>query len=315
MFDADSAGLIADAFDLGDGAVMSSGPVARGEQGQVWQLRTSSGTWAVKEAFRPVDAAELTAAADFAAAAAVFGVISPAPRRDRDGHLATSIGTAVVQVGQWVELLPPDLLLDPGAVGRAVAGIHRTRLPAIGQADPWFSDPVGAAEWADLERRLSHAGAPFAADFARMRPEFAALDDWVQPPTELWTCHRDLWADNLRQTVTGEICVIDWQDCGPADPTYELACMLVEFGDGQPERLRALHESYVDSGGPARVRTRADFSMLIAQLGHICRIACLDWLDPAARSTDRDHSAARFAEFVEHPYSRASLDAILQAVS
>ena len=63
------------------------------------------------------------------------------------------------------------------------------------------------------------------------------------------------------------------------------------------------------------MRTRGDFSMLIAQLGHICRIACLDWLEPAARSTDRNHSAARFAEFVEHPYSRASLDRILLAIS
>ena len=122
-----------------------------------------------------------------------------------------------------MDLLPPDLLLDPRAVGRAVAGIHRTRLPATGPADPWFSDPVGAAEWEELERRLLDSRAPFAADFARLRPEFAAMDDWVRPPRELWTCHRDLWADNLRQTVDGEVCVIDWQDCGPADPTYELA--------------------------------------------------------------------------------------------
>ena len=314
MLDADTAGLIADAFDLGDGAVLSSGPVARGEQGQVWQLTTSTGPWAVKESFRPVDPAELTAAADFAAAAAALGVFSPTSRRDRDGHLSRSIGSASVQVGQWVDLLPPDPLLDPRAVGRALAGIHRTRLPAIGPDDPWFSDPVGAEEWEDLERRLVDAEAPFAADFARLRPEFAALDEWVRPPAELWTCHRDLWADNLRQTVTGEVCVIDWQDCGPADPTYELACLLVEFAGEQPKRVAALHESYVDSGGPARVRGRADFSMLIAQLGHICRIACRDWLDPAARSTDREHSAARFTEFVERPYSRASLDAILQAL-
>ena len=54
--------------------------------------------------------------------------------------------------------------------------------------------------------------------------------------------------------------------------------------------------------------------MLIAQLGHICEIGCRDWLDPAARSTDRDHSAERFAEFVERPHSRASLERILDAL-
>jgi len=53
---------------------------------------------------------------------------------------------------------------------------------------------------------------------------------------------------------------------------------------------------------------------LICQLGHICEIACRDWLDPAARSTDRQHNAERFAEFVERPLNRAGLALILDSV-
>ena len=41
---------IADVYGLGGDALLS-GPVARGEVGQVWRLATSRGEWAVKEPF------------------------------------------------------------------------------------------------------------------------------------------------------------------------------------------------------------------------------------------------------------------------
>jgi hypothetical protein len=316
MLDAGAAAWIAEAFDLGGDARLSNGPVARGEQGQVWRLDTIAGGWAVKEAFRSVDPAELTVAADFADAARASGVPSPRARRDTRGRLMSDVAAsgAQVQVSEWVDLLPPDPLLDPALVGRTVAGIHRTRVPARGAIDPWFTEPVGRSEWDSLGRKLFDAGAPFAGQFDQLRQEFVALDEWVRPPREVWTCHRDLWADNLRPTAGGGVCVIDWQDCGPADPGDELACTLVEFGAGDPARIAAIHDSYVEAGGPGRVAEPGDFSMLIAQLGHICRIACLDWLDPAARSTDRQHSAQRFAEFVDRPYTRAGLEHILNVL-
>ena len=43
----DSAGPIAAAYDLGS-VLDFTGPVARGEQGEVWRLRTDRGVWAVK---------------------------------------------------------------------------------------------------------------------------------------------------------------------------------------------------------------------------------------------------------------------------
>jgi len=38
---------------------------------------------------------------------------------------------------------------------------------------------------------------------ARLRDELVALDAWVVPPRRTRTCHRDLWADNLRPTADG----------------------------------------------------------------------------------------------------------------
>ena len=83
------------------------------------------------------------------------------------------------------------------------------------------------------------------------------------------------------------MCVIDWENCGLADPSQELALVLFEFGLGNPERARALYGAYLDAGGPGRIDRRGNFSMLIAQLGHIGEDACERWLDPGESEAER----------------------------
>jgi hypothetical protein len=156
---------------------------------------------------------------------------------------------------------------------------------------------------------------PSNAAMADFRDELVAMEQLLERPADLQTCHRDLWADNLRRTPTGRLCVIDWQDCGLAEPSQELGLVLYEFGTGNSERARSLYEAYVDSGGPGRVDRRGNFSMVIAQLGHINESGCREWLDPAASSRDRDRSAARFAEFTSRPLTCAVIDALLDAVA
>ncbi|MET0862750.1 MAG: phosphotransferase [Nakamurella sp.] len=313
MIDAGLAEQIAGRFNLGVDPVLSAAPVARGEQGQIWRLDTDRGSWAVKVAFRRISPVQVANAAAFAIAANANGVSTPLAIADLDGHFVVEIGSLQVRVQEWVDLLAPDLRLDPVAVGRALAGIHRTNLPGGAPLDDWFTEPVGAQRWDGLCADLAAAGAPFAGHLASMRDELVALDAWVAPPRQVQTCHRDLWADNLRPTAAGGVCVIDWDDCGLADPGYELGCVLFEFGCGEPDRIAELYDSYRKCGGPGRLTVAGDFSMLICQLGHICEIACRDWLDPAARSTDRQHNAERFAEFIERPLTRAGLQLILDS--
>ena len=50
MLSADATAEVARAFRLGAGARLT-GTVERGEQGQIWQLETGRGLWAVKLAF------------------------------------------------------------------------------------------------------------------------------------------------------------------------------------------------------------------------------------------------------------------------
>jgi len=129
----------------------------------------------------------------------------------------------------------------------------------------------------------------------------------------LQTCHRDLWADNVLPTTDGGVCIIDWENSGPADPSQELGCVLFEFARTDPGRARALTQAYRQAGGPGAVTRRGHFSMLIAQLGHITQAAAADWLEPNPRSPERADSVAWVSEVLDEPHTRELLETILAA--
>jgi aminoglycoside phosphotransferase (APT) family kinase protein len=219
------------------------------------------------------------------------------------------------RVYEWVDLQDPDLMLDPARVGSVVAAIHSVSVTDPSPLDPWYHDPVGAGRWDELIGQLTAAGAPFAGRLAGLRDELVALESWIEPPEVTQTCHRDLWADNVLPTADGGICVIDWENSGPADPSQELGCVLFEFSKSDPGRARALTKAYREAGGSAAVSRRGHFSMLIAQLGHINEIAATDWLTPNSRSPERADAAKWIAETLDEPHTRELLDAILEAAS
>jgi aminoglycoside phosphotransferase (APT) family kinase protein len=311
----DAAGL-ARRFALGGQARLSDGPVARGKQGVVWRLETTEGAWAVKVPFVPPTEEAVRSSTAFQEAAHAAGVPTPRVRRTTEGSVFASVNGEQARVYEWVDLLPPDPGLDPAEVGAAVAAIHR--LPAtdtdLGVLDPWSSQPVGAERWDQLVRQLADARAPFAGRLADLRDELVALEAWIEPPMLLSTCHRDLWADNVLGTADGGVCVIDWEDSGPADPNQELGCVLFEFGRSDPGRARELMTAYRDAGGPATVSRRGHFSMLIAQLGHITERAAGDWLQPNPRSPERADAIAWISEVLDEPHTREALDTLLTAV-
>jgi hypothetical protein len=223
-------------------------------------------------------------------------------------------GDARDRVYEWVDLNDPDSRLDPARVGAVVAAIHRLSATDLSPLDPWYHEPVGADRWDHLAGQLLAAGAPFASRLADLRDELVALESWIEPPEMIRTCHRDLWADNVVPTADGGVCVIDWENSGPADPSQELGCVLFEFARADPGRLRALTGAYRQAGGPAAVTRRGHFSMLIAQLGHITENAATDWLQPSPRSPKRADSAAWIGEVLQEPHTRELLETILEAV-
>jgi Ser/Thr protein kinase RdoA (MazF antagonist) len=307
------AAEIARRFALGAAARLSDGPVARGKQGLVWRLDTADGSWAVKVPFGPSGEDEVRSAAAFQEAACAAGVPAPRLVRTAEGHVFATVGASQVRVYEWVDLRAPDPGLDPARVGAVVAAMHRAAAADLSPPDPWYHDPVGAARWDQLIRQLAEAGAPFAGRLAGLRDELVALEGWIEPPRTFRTCHRDLWADNVLATGDGGVCVIDWENSGPADASQELGCVLFEFARGDPGRARALTNAYREARGPAAVTRRGHFSMLIAQLGHITELAATDWLTPNARSPRRSDSAAWIGEVLEEPHTRALLAEILAA--
>ncbi len=310
--DAGRAADVARAFALGSDARFT-GRVERGEQGQVEELVTSRGGFAVKTSF---DEPDLDGEdADFQAAACAAGVPAPAVLRSAAGAWHAEIGGLAVRVYEWVDVLPASRGIDPAEAGRVVAAIHRTPFAGVRPEHSWYTDPVGASAWDRLADDLAAAGAPFAARVAEQRDDLVAAEGLLRRSPHLRTCHRDLWVDNLRPAAAGGLCVIDWENCGLADPGQEVAGVVFELGIGDRDRGREVYRGYREAGGPGTVRTPADFSMTIAQLGHILEAACRIWLDPASSEEERRRQEARVAECVDEPLTVAVIDELLDAVA
>ncbi|HSD01641.1 MAG TPA: phosphotransferase [Gaiellales bacterium] len=313
MFGPNDAGEVARRFSLGAGARLT-GIAERGEQGEIRQLATDRGTWAVKLAFGEPEETDGEDAA-FQEAARRAGVPAPAVVRTGEGGVFAEIAGVHVRVYGWVDVLPADRTLDPARVGRLVAGMHGVAFAGRRPEDRWYTDAVGAAAWDGLIEDLAAAGAPFTDDLAVGRDDLVAAEALIEPASDLRTCHRDLWADNLRGTGDGGLCVIDWENCGRADPGQELAGVLFEFWLGEPDRARELHREYRRAGGPGRVESRGSFSMSIAQLGHITEIACRIWLGSETSPDERLRQEARVGEATGDALTVRVIDEILDAVA
>jgi Ser/Thr protein kinase RdoA (MazF antagonist) len=293
------AAQVADRFDLGPDARLEV-EAARGEQGQVRRLDTARGTFALKETFGEVDVAEAEATAAFQARCHEAGIPCPRPVPDVDGRFVAVVEGEALRVQTWVDIHDPDPRVDPGLVGDAVARLHAVDVPGETTPHEWFTEPVGATEWQALVKAARGAGAPFAERLAALVPHLLAAEALLTPMAGLQWLHLDLWADNLRGTPHGSVCVIDFDNAGPGDPTRELAMVLFEFARTDAARVAALVAAYDAAGGPGRVTRAEDFAMTIAQLHHIGRYQVLGWLhaqDPEARA--RAHAGVR--EFVDDP--------------
>ncbi len=313
VLDVAHAGLIAERFGLGEHAWLR-GPVAFGRLGEIWQLVTGRGRFAVKHAHFAVavEDAELDAAYQDVVRSA--GVPMPAVVRAVDGAVVADIGGAHVRVYEWGDVLPADRRLDPGELGRVLASIHAAAVPTDDPVDGWYVDPVGAAMWQELLGRLRRAGAPFVERLAALLPRVVEAEGILTSPRRVQLCHRDLWADNVRRTREGGLVVLDWENCGPGDVNGELGCALFEYGLGERDRMRTLYAAYVDAGGPGRLAGRGDLTMLVAQLGNIARVGCERWLT-SSTDQERARNVDWVTEFLDEPVTVESVDRILRAVN
>jgi Ser/Thr protein kinase RdoA (MazF antagonist) len=305
---------IAAAFDLGD-VVAHAGPTGRGELGFVFRLTTSRGTWAVKQLIHPQVEADVRQDVEFATAARASGVPTPTMLTTRSGAVLLDLPGTQVRVSEWVDLSEVGPTLDAAAVGATLGALHRTPFQGTRGAHPWYRRPVGARRWDELIVALTDARAPFADDLAGLREELVALEQTMVDPDDPQTCHRDLFPENLRGTVDGSMCVIDWDNHGMAGASQELAFVVWSFAGGRADRAAAIVQSYRAWGGPGRVREPGDFTMLVAVLGHINERACTGWLEHPPGDPERDRLARLFGETAADPLTRSAIADLLDAVA
>jgi Ser/Thr protein kinase RdoA (MazF antagonist) len=312
---AEDADVVASLYGL-DGPSGPMVPAARGELGRVWRLPTASGVVAVKDLFHPPG--EDAAAADvaFQLRARRAGVLLPSPMLRPDGRvLAAAPSGATVRMYEWMDLRPlegPPEGRPDEQVGALLARLHRMSEPTTDRPHPWFVEPVGAPAWAALLCAVDTAQAPFAADLGRLLPELLGLEELLPCPRrgDERRCHLDLDDSNLAWDDRGRLVVLDWENSGPASPVSELAMVAAEYG---PERAARLCASYRDAGGPALIRTPADFATAAAVQGHLVEFYARRWLT-AADPDDRSRSQWRLEEFVRAPLTRARIAGVLTAV-
>ncbi|HEY7042527.1 MAG TPA: phosphotransferase [Nocardioidaceae bacterium] len=288
---------------------------ATGEMGRIFRLETDRGIFAVKELVERRTEEEVWQDVEFQERAGAVATTYLVARNVRtvDGRVLAEISGRQVRVQSWLDMAAPDPMLDPGLIGRMLAELHAAGEPRTDPVHPWYTTAVGAVRWSEYADRLTAARAPVASRVAAMVPRLVELEELLIAPTDLRTCHRDLWADNVRAMPDGTVCVFDWDNCGPADPDQELAMLAFEFGMDSRDRIRTLHDAYVAAGGPGRVTQPGDLTMVIAQFGHFVESAVQQFLDDEATPDDEEWALARLDELEERPLTIEAVQQIVDA--
>lgn len=299
---------LAQAFVLGT-AVGPATLADHGERGRIWRLTTERGTWAVKQVLGPPDEARASADIAFQDAAAAAGIHLPRPVRTRDGAAlldgAALPGAAdgAFRVFAWVDL-DGGSEATAGDFGRVVATLHRLDLPAAPNGEPWWGAVVELPEWEALLDAGRAGGEPWVAPLESALPDILDLAGIVHDdaPAELRTCHRDLSVLNVRRTRDGSLVVLDWDNSGPAVPARELAVLLVVMTlQRSMGAAVAVYDAYVRAGGPARIRSLADFSSVARGVHGLIRLYAGQTLDPAGPAETRAFARDRIGWVLSGP--------------
>jgi Ser/Thr protein kinase RdoA (MazF antagonist) len=313
------ARAIADAFGLGRpiGVPVYS---ARGELGRIWRLEASSGTWAVKELFRPEDGDTARADVAYQEAAIAAGVPMPRPIVAPDGRVVVEVGPAdrrmAVRLYTWIDLAPSGERAPARAAGAILGRLHGLAYPDSRPVDPWFTTAVAADRWAGLLARAGQVAEPWGATLAHLVPRIAAGAPIIAAGRHSPTirCHLDFNPENVLVDTRGQTVVVDWEGSGPAAAEQELASAVAEFVR-DPAVTAAFLKAYAAAGGPATLRDSSSFAMALAFQANLVASYAEKALDPATSEENRARAVHWISDIAAGACTPDRIDAWLAAAS
>ncbi|KRE41914.1 phosphotransferase enzyme family protein [Knoellia sp. Soil729] len=314
-------------FGLGTGTITSR-VGGRGADGDVWHLSVAGRDFAVKRPFRALDAAAVRREAALLHQLAMQGVEVPTHVATSDGHLVRDVpaelGGGSARVSHWVAGTPvTDRTSEvAGELGTLVAQLHRAGPTTVEPPRDWHSTMPSAQAWAELVQR-SHGQAWHGALAARLG-DLTAYAEVVRragrPAGPFVLGHCDLHPDNVVLGPDGSLRALDWEDCGPLQPSRELAKTLVQWhvlGDDVDEGAVAVTtRAYRAAAGPGVVAGVEDFAMVLCAETNFLASQIRLALDTSALPARREQARGEVREAVaDYLPTMAALARVLRAAS
>ena len=260
------------AFDLGSWGRLSDGPVASGRLGSIWRLDTDAAAGrSSRSATSPLRSSPNCSRAGLPGGVARRRCADARGATDAAGESIADCGEVRVRLHAWVDLHDPDATSIRSTSGGWWPASTASTSRARSASTPGTRNPSGAARWSELVSALRARRAPFADELDALVPELIAMEAFLggppRAPPDL--SPRPLGRQRPPHVHDGGLCVFDFDNAGLADPSQELALILVEYctrirgrAGSDPRRVRG--------GGRTRARRGpTDFAMPIAQLSHI----------------------------------------------
>lgn len=316
-----------DTFGLGNGPV-SLTVAARGAEGLVSLLTVGENRYALKQPFRAVDEEDVRREATHLAHFARAGVEVPTQVSDFSGRYVVPVpdvfGGGQARVSRWVEgrRIGDDTAGLAGRVGTLLGALHAAAPRTEDVPSAWYTTMPPPRVWHDLRARS--AGRPWAGALTGRLSDL--LDHAARAGRAgagrgpVVVSHRDLHPDNVLLAPDGSMRAVDWEDAGPTDIHRELAKVLVQWhveGDrvdsaGVTQTVAA----YCAAGGPGRVETLDDFTMVLCSDTNFLATQIRLALDPALAEEHRepvlDEIEQALATYLPTP---AALTRVLRAAS
>jgi aminoglycoside phosphotransferase (APT) family kinase protein len=193
--------------------------------------------------------------------------------------------------------------------------LHALAPPDRRPIHPWFREPPPAGALDALLERARAAEAPWANALAGLIPilgaALAATGRLPAEPPGRVTCHLDFNPENVLVDARGDVCVVDWENSGPALPEQELAPALAFF-TREPAEVEPFLRAYAEAGGPGRLRDRTSYALSASVDANLVATYARRALD-APDGEDRARAAFWIGDIAANAFTLERIDEWLEA--